>query len=449
MSLIPKPIRSRIEHRPNLIRILDNIGWLFLDKVLRMGVGLLIGVWVARHLGPEQFGLLNFIGALIGIFGTFAGMGMQGIVIREIVQVPEFREETLGTAMVLQFFAGLLGYSFLLATVGWLRPDGTAKAITLILGVAIILKSSDVVGHWFESQLQSRYTVWIQNVAFLLFAGAKVILILQNAPTIRFAWVMLAEAAAVAIALIITLNNCGPKLRTLRMSRERTRHMLNACWPLALSSIAIMVYMRIDQVMLAQMLGDDAAGIYSAAVRVSEIWYFISTAITTTVLPSVLELKKHCRNKYYESIQSLFDLMIWLAILFALPVTIFSTSIIKLLFGNTYSSAGAVLAIHVWSTMFVFLGVATGNWFLAENKQLISLQRTIIAALINISLNFILIPRLGITGAAWATLLAYAVAGMLSDAIHTDTRGIFLMKLHAFNLVKSFHRLKIQYGHRS
>jgi len=442
MALIPAFIRRRIEHRPNLLKIVDNIGWLFFDKILRMGVGLLIGVWIARYLGPEQFGLLNFTVALIGLFGALAAMGLQGIVVRDIVQNPACREDTLGSAALLQLLGGAAAYTLLLATVFYLRPqDVLSQLVAAILGAVVLLKAFEVAGYWFESQVQSKYTVWVQNAAFLIFAGIKAVLILTGASLISFVWAMLAEAFVVALAMTLALNRFGPPLSSLRISYRRCCALLKAGWPLMLSSIAVMIYMKIDQIMIGQMLGNDAVGIYSAAARISEIWYFIATAVAASVLPAILEAKKNNEAQYRQRLQALFDLMTWIAIIVALPVTFFATPLVTMLFGADYSEAGGVLAIHVWATVFVFLGVAGGNWFLAENQQLISLQRTALGAAVNVLLNIVLIPMLGVVGAAWATLISYAVAAMLSDAMQHATRDMFMMKLKSFSLLSSFDRL--------
>ena len=442
MALIPAFIRRRIEHRPNFLKIVDNIGWLFFDKILRMGVGLLIGVWIARYLGPEQFGLFNFTAALIGLVGALAAMGLQGIVVRDIVRDPACREDTLGTAAALQLLGGAVAYSLLLATVFYLRPqDLLSQLVAAILGSVVLLKAFEVAAYWFESQVQSKYTVWVQNTAFLVFAGIKAVLILTGASLISFAWATLAEAFAVALAMTLALHRLGMPLSSLRISYRRCGTLLKASWPLMLSSIAVMIYMKIDQIMIGQMLGNDAVGIYSAAVRISEIWYFIATAVAASVLPSILEAKKNNEAQYRQRLQGLFDLMTWLAVIVALPVTLFATPLVTMLFGPDYSEAGSVLAIHVWATVFVFLGVAGGNWFLAENQQLISLQRTALGAAVNVVLNILLIPLLGVVGAAWATLISYAVAAMLSDAMQHATRDMFMMKLKSFSLLSSFERL--------
>jgi PST family polysaccharide transporter len=443
MNLLPAFIHRRIAHRPNLVKIVDNIGWLFVDKVLRMGVGLFVGVWVARYLGPEQFGLLSFATAFVGLFGAIAGLGLQGIVVRDIVRDPSRKEDTLGTAALLQFIGGLLAYGLILATIFWLRPDDAlAKALVAILGSTMLFKASEVAVYWFESQVLSKYTVWVQNGSFLVFAAIKIVLILNNAPLIAFASVIMAEAMMVALLMLVMLGLRGPRLRHLRITLARAKALLADSWPLLLSGIAIVIYMKIDQIMLGQMVGDEAVGIYSAAVRISEVWYFIPMMIVASVFPAILEAKKRSEAQYYQRLQHLYDLMVWLSVAVALPMTFLSTPIVTLLFGENFSASGTVLAIHIWAAVFVFLGVASSKWFLAENRQMLSFQRTALGAVVNVILNFLLIPDYGPVGAAVATVISQATAAFLFDAVQPVTREMFFMKIKSMNLLRLSSHLR-------
>jgi len=443
LNLTPAFIRRRIEHRPNLLKIVDNIGWLFFDKILRMGVGLILGVWIARYLGPEQFGLLSFATAFVGLFGAIAGLGLQGIVVRDIVRDPSSKEETLGTAAMLQFVGGLIAYGLILGTIFWLRPDDTlAKVLVAILGSMMLFKASEVVVYWFESQVLSKYTVWVQNSSFLVFAAIKVGLLLNDAPLIAFASAMMAEALMVALLLGVMLGLRGPRLHHLRITLGRAKSLLKDSWPLLLSGIAIVIYMKIDQIMLGQMVGDEAVGIYSAAVRISEVWYFIPMMIVASVFPAILEAKKRSEELYCQRLQRLYDLMVWLSIGVALPMTFLSTPIVVLLFGEAYAASGTVLAIHIWAAVFVFLGVASSKWFLAENRQILSLQRTMLGALVNVILNILLIPAYGPVGAAIATVAAQFSVGVIFDALQKETRQMFVMKILALNPLRLMQEVK-------
>ncbi|SDY32280.1 Membrane protein involved in the export of O-antigen and teichoic acid [Allochromatium warmingii] len=434
MTLIPAFIYRRIAHRPNLVRIVDNIGWLFFDKLLRMGVGLLVGVWVARYLGPEQFGLLNFALAFTGLFAAIATLGLPEIVVRDIVRDPENAQMTLGTAAVLQLIGGLVAYVLMLVAIVYLRPDDTLlRSIVAILGAMMLLKASEIAVYWFESQVQSKYTVWVQNSVFLVFAAVKVLLILQQASLISFVWVMFAEALVIAMILLVIMGQHGPTLCSLRVSIERSTALLRDSWPMILASIAVTVYMRIDQLMLGQMIGDEAVGIYSAAVRISEVWYFIPMAIVASVFPAILEAKQKSESQYYARLQKLYDLMVIISVSVALPMTFLATPIIVLLFGEAYISAGTVLAIYIWASIFVFLGIASGKWFLAEDHQMLLLRRSLIGSIANIGLNLWLIPLYGAVGAASATVISQAITTLFFDLLQAVTRPMFLMKLTAMN----------------
>lgn len=375
------------------------------------------------------------------MFGAVAGLGLQSIVVRDIVRDPACKEETLGTAAVLQLLGGLLAYGCVLGSIFWLRPEDTvAQLLVAILSSIMLFRFSDVALYWFESQVLSKYIVWVQNGCFLIFAVIKVGLILSHASLLAFAWATAAEALIVAVLIFLMLGLRGPKLQHLRFSLLRAKTLLADSWPLLLSGMAIMVYMKIDQIMLGQMLGDDAVGIYSAAVRISEVWYFIPMMIVASVFPAILEAKKRDEAQYLQRLQRLYDLMVWLSVAIALPMTFVSTPIVVALFGSAYAESGTVLAIHIWASVFVFLGVASSQWFVAENRQILSFQRTVLGAVINMVLNYLLIPKFGVLGAAYATVLAQASVCLFYDLLQEETRPMFAMKLKSFNpmYVKSF-----------
>lgn len=436
MNLIPVFIRRRLEHRPNLVKILDNIGWLFLDKVLRMGVGLLVGVWIARYLGPEQFGLLNFALAFTGLFAAISGIGLQGIVVRDLVREPQNAPLTLGTAAVLMLIGGLVSYLLILAAIAYLRPDDPlARSIVAILGAIQLFKASEIAVYWFESQVQSKYTVWVQNGVFLVFSAVKIGLILIEAPLVAFAWATLIEAGVVGAILLAVLVRRGPACRVVKANISRAQSLLKDAWPLMLSGMTIMVYMKIDQIMLGQMIGDEAVGIYSAAVRISEVWYFLPMIVVSSAFPALVEAKKRGDAEYKDRMQMLCDLMALISIVIALLVSVLSTSLVDALYGGEYSEAGLILTIHVWAAVFVFLGVASSNWYTIENRMQLALQRTALGAIVNVILNALLIPSYGAVGAAAATVAAHAVAAIFADLLQPETRMLFFMKVRSLNLL--------------
>lgn len=436
VKYLPPFIQCRLEGRHNLQNILTNTGWLFGDQILRMGVGLVVGVWVARYLGPEQFGMLNYAIAFVALFGAIASLGLNGIVVRDIVKEPETANSTLGTAFLLQIIGGLLAFTLAVISISFIRPDeGLTKLMVAIFAFVMVFKASDIVKYWFESELQSKYVVWIENSVFLLLSTAKIGLILVHASLITFVWAAFIEGLLVTTGLLWIYNRSGGHLSAWKIHFVRAKILLRDSWPLILSGLTIMIYMRIDQIMLGQMLGNEAVGIYSAAVRISEVWYMIPMVIVTSLFPSIIEAKKKDERIYQERMQNLLSFMAFASIIIALSISLFSDWIITTLYGNLYTGAGDVLMIHIWACLFVFLGVAGGKWYLIENLQYLNFYRTAIGAIVNISLNFYLIPLYGAYGAAIATVISYGIAAYILDGFSSKTRVLFIAKSRAIFLL--------------
>jgi len=442
--MLPDFVRRRIEHRPGMVKILDNMGWLFFDKILRMGVGLLVGVWIARYLGPEQFGMLNYALAFTGLFGAIATLGLQSIVVRDIVRDPDSARLTLGTAALLQFIGGLIAYVLILIVIAYIRPDDPlARSIVGIFGAILLFKASDIAVYWFESQVQSKYVVWVQNSVFLLFAVGKVALILNKASLTAFVWLMLAEVILAALVLLIIFSRFGWPLATLRAKSKRAKTLLKDSWPLLLSSMAIVVYMRIDQVMLGEMVGEESVGIFSAAVKISEAWYFVPMMIVASVFPTIIANKQTNETLYLERVQRLYNLLSFISVTFGLVFSLISSWLITSLYGSNYAEAATILSIQIWAGIFVSMGIARGKWLLAENLQRVGYWYIALAMVMNILGNYFLIPLYEEIGAAIATVISQATAAIIAPALFKQTRVSSIMLLKSLNPVGWIRLMKL------
>ena len=425
----------QLRHWENLSEILSNAGWLLGDRMLRLIAGLVVSIFLARYLGPDDFGLLNFALAFVGMFAILATLGMQDIVVREIVNDAESARATIATCFLGRLFAGLFAFLVILKGIEYLRPDdSTARLVVSIVGLTVVFQASHVAKYYFESQVQSKYTVWVETPVFLLASATKIAMAITNQSLIAFAWVILIEAFAVALGLIAVMAKYGPGVKIRAASFQRLRDLLTESWPLLLSGIAISIYMRIDQIMLATISGDSAVGIYSAAVRISETWYFVPMVIAASVFPSILEAKEKSEDAYITQLQKVYDLLVFLAVCVALPVMLLSDWLIVGVFGSEYAKAAPILAIHVWAGVFVCLGVVSSKWLVTERLQRLAFVRTAVGACINILLNLILIPKYGPTGAAVATVISYSVAAFWSDLLVARTRVAFRMKAKSLTL---------------
>lgn len=436
MQLIPSIILKHLEGRRALKNIIANIGWLFADRILRMGVGLFVGVWVARYLGIEQFGLFSYATAFVALFSTLTTLGLPSLVIRSITHEPEKRAEILGTTFWLQLVGGITTLLLAVSIMFVLRhEDRLTLSLVAILASTSILKAFGTIELWFQSQVQSKYPVLAQNTAFLIVAIVKVVLINLQAPLLAFAGATLAESVVGAVGLILFYRLQGYSLRIWRWSLPLAKTLLHESWPLILSGFAIMIYLKVDQIMLGEMRGNQVVGLYSSATRISEIWYFIPTTIVSSAAPSIYAAKKAANESlYYQRIEKLLKILSLLAILIAVPMTFLSGAIITRLFGNSYAAAAPILAIHIWASLFVFMGVGASSWFIAEGLAHLTFIRTLIGSITNIILNFFLIPIYGGIGAAIATVISYAISSVLANAVNPRTWRIFILQIRSIIL---------------
>lgn len=417
---------------PGLRRILENMSWLMVDRVVRMGMGLFVGVWVARYLGPVQFGGLNFAVAFVGLFGTMTSLGLDGIVMREVLHKPEDTAEILGTTMALRSVGGILGVGVSIAAIRLMQPnDRQTLLLVSIYSITLVFQAFDTIDSYFQSQVRSKITVWAKNAAFLVFAGVRVALIYAKAPLWAFVVAMTAEVALGAAGLLIGYRLAGGRILLWRSSKERAIRLLQQSWPVIFSSVAIMIYMRLDMVMLKMMQGDFAVGLYSAATRVSEVWYFIPMAIVSSVSPAIMRVKDN-PDLFYARLRSLFSLMTLTACGISCVIAPASHLIIRLLYSTSFAGAAPVLAVHIWASVFVFLGCAQYPWDLSKNLLKLSLYRTVAGAVINIALNLVLIPKYSAMGAAIATVVAYGVCNVFANLFSAKTRIIFFMQMRSF-----------------
>jgi len=415
------------------MRYFHNTSWLMGERILRMSVGLFVGIWIARYLGPEQFGLLSYAQSFVFLFTAIATLGLDGIVVRELVKDESKRDVLLGTAFGLKLIGAIVILPVLFLAVQVTNNDDYTNLLVFIIASATIFQSFNVIDFYFQSKVLSKYVALANTVVLALSSVIKIVLLLNEAPLLAFALMIVFDGLVLAIGLVyFYIKKSGFKLFSWTFDIAEAKRLLNDSWPLILSGLVVSVYMRLDQIMIKEMLNDVAVGQYAAAVKISEAWYFIPIAITSSLFPAIVEVRERSRELYMIKLQQLYRLMIWLSVTVALTVTFLSDAIVFYLFGDAYSLASHVLVVHIWAGIFVFLGVAFSKFLIAENLGKKSLYRTVFGAASNILLNYFLIPTYGIIGAACATLIAQAMANLGYDFFDKDLRGHVRIKLLAF-----------------
>ena len=432
--MIPK-LKS-IKNHPGFIKYFKNTSWLMFQRILSMTVGLFVGVWVARYLGPEQYGLLAYAHAFVGLFVAITSLGLDGIVIRELVKDENKRDILLGTAFRLKLIGAFIVLVFLSIAIYFTSNNFDTNIMIFIIASSTIFQSFNVIDMYYQSKVLSKYIVYANVVALSFTALIKIILILNEAPLIAFVWVILFDKFILTMGYLYFYAYNHLSIRTWKFKKSVAYSLLKSSWPIIISSIVVTIYMKIDQVMIKEMMGSEAVGHYAGAITLSSVWYFIPIVLVASLFPAIVNAKKQSEKLYYSRLQKLYDLMFFISFAIALPMTFISDWIVSLLYGEEYILAGTVLSIHIWSGIFIFLGVVSGKWVLNENLMVNSMIRGIFGAILNIVLNFILIKKFGIEGAAIATLISYAIVNYFSLLFYHKTRISFWQQTKAFNIFR-------------
>lgn len=424
-------------------RYFKNTVWVFGGKVLQIISAIFIGAWVARYLGPDQLGILSYSQSLIALFLALSTLGLNGILVRELVNRPEKKNVLLGTSLILQTCGSIFLMLLLVYFVYSFEENELTRKIIIILGSATFFDSFTVISLYFQSTVESKFTVRINIAVLLISAFVKILLILSKAPLIFFVFLILAESILTTIGLIWLYTNKGLTLFKWSFSKKIAKKLLKDSWPLILSGIIVSIYMKVDQIMIKEMMNTAYVGQYSAAVRLSEAWYFIPSVISTSLFPAIVNAKKRSEELYYERLQRLYDLMTLFSISIALPMTFLSGWLINILYGEAYFLSGDVLSLHIWAGVFVFLGVSREGWILSENLQRYTMVYLGLGMICNIILNLFLIPSYGIIGAAAATLIAQAVSVLIAPALFKSTRISFVMMIKSLTFYSIFSRIAL------
>lgn len=414
-------------------RYAANTSWMFAEQTLRMVSGLLVGIWVARYLGPEQFGLFSYALAYAALFGSLAKLGLDSIVVRELVRNPDKRDVYLGTAFWLKIIGAGLMLCAIALSMQFTSSDDTTKLYILIIAFGSVFQASEVVDFYFQSRVLSKLVSLCKLVQLFLSSLFKLYFIYIDAGLFWFVAVSFFDQVTLAAALFFAYRYQKIDSYLSSFELEIAKNFLRDSWPLILSALVVMIYMRIDQIMIKEMLGIKEVGVYSAAVRLTEIWYFLPTIITGSLFPAIINAKNINEKNYYHRLQQLYTLMVWSALSIIIVVSLFGEWIIETLYGVAYKDAVGVLAINVWAAIFVFYGSAWSKWMLVEGGMKMSAFFQVNAMFFNVILNLFLIPKYGIYGAALSTLFSSAIGHTLLPLFIKSQRVALKMLVISFN----------------
>ncbi|MDD8344964.1 flippase [Escherichia coli] len=406
-------------------KIILNAGWLLFDKFIRLMFGLLVGVWVARYLGPGTYGQLAYIVTLVSLFQVVVSLGMDTILVREITCNKNEAAQILGSAIFMRFIVGCISIVLLVGGVT-IFNGAYFGVLTLLASGGLLLQCTDTIDIWFQSQSQSKRTVIAKLCSYTITNILRIILIIYNAPLWTFALLLSIDASLSALALTFAYKTFKTAHRW-HVSLLRCKALLSESWPFLISGISIILYMRIVQVLIKNIMGEKPLGIYSAAIQFSTLWNFIPLTLSVSLAPYVARKKKESEQIYYQTLCNIFLIFSIIGWCITLTIITLSPFIIEFMLGANYKDGVGVLSIHVITNLFICLGISQSLWIVNERKGTFILYKSITGLVVSVIANIILIPLYGIKGAAIASVLSQITASTIFNLCFA--KKIFFMQL--------------------
>ena len=401
---------------------------------------------IARYLGPQEYGMANYVISVVTLFTTFSTLGMQEMTIKDFVNKDEEESTIIGTSIIIRIIGAIVLIILSQITLYILNGFNTTYQILgIIMGTCMIFKAFEVIEYYLQSQMNLKVSSIIRFITTIIVIIAKILVVVFRLGTVGFVCTYLCDAVVAALLFIIYYKFNKP-YEKWKFSKKYAKKLLSRCWYIALAGLLSTIYMRIDQVMLGKMLTDTTEnGIYSAAVRIAEMWYFIPSAIIASFQPNINAMKKRKNEKgYIDLLQQLYDVIAVIGISFGIGITFFGWIAIDILYGAAYAEASKVLAVLVWAGLFATLGTARSVWLINENLQKYTIIYTLTGAITNVVLNYIFIPFIGAFGAAVATLVSQIVADLLTLMLFKNTRMSSIMMLKSiFKNETLFNSIKV------
>ncbi len=442
IKILPKNIRVKVENNSEFKNIIGNINWLTFENILRNGLNFFIFAWIARYLGPEEFGFMTYAIAFISLFIAFSTLGLDDIVVKAFISHPEKRSKYLGSTLFLKFLGSLLMLMISILSILIIEGGNLSIAFMIsILAVGYIFKSSDVMDLWFKSQIKSQYSVFARSISFLIISLLKVILILTQAPLIAFILMYSLDFALASIFLFVFYKKFGEiPIKNFKVDFKIMKTLIVTSLPLFLGGVVATIQANLDQVMLKNLVNPSELGYYGATLKIVSSFAFLSIILRNSLFPSITAAKNFSNEKYMKRMQALYQLMMLTFISIALPIFLLKDPLVNILYGRDYSYVAILLPGMLLRLLFTHYGTARGVYLIHENLLKYSFWTTLIGTILDIILNLVLIPKYQSLGAIIAFCASYFVTIFLIDLIYPKTRRNALVMIKSmftfFNLLK-------------
>lgn len=413
-------------------RVLKNATWIIGCKIIQSLLGIIITMLSARYLGPANYGLINYAASVVSFVAPIMQLGLNSILVQEIVTKSEQEGEILGTALLMSFISSffcILGVIAFVSIVNYNEP--TTIIVCALYSVLLIFQALEMMQYWFQAKLKSKYTSIVMLIAYVAMSVYKIVLLATGSDIYWFALSNALDYMIIAFSLLVIYKKIGNQ--KLSFSWKQAKKLFAKSKHYIISTLMITIFVQADRIMIKLMIGDEAVGYYSAAHACATMTAFVFYAILDSARPTIFSSKQVDIKTFEKNISRLYCVIIYLSLAQCIIISCFAPIIIRILYGVEYLASVPALRVAVWFTMFSFLGSVRNIWILAENKQNVLWFLNFIGVIVNIILNFILIPVWGIVGAAFASFLTEFCINVIIPMLMPSLRKSFVLLLKGLN----------------
>lgn len=424
----------------NKHKIVKNASWIIGIQLVKAVLGIFVSMLTARFLGPSDFGLINYAASIVAFVTPIMNLGLTGVLVQELVNSPEDDGKILGTSVSLSFFSSLLCIAGVVSFAATVNHGETETLIVCALySILLIFQSLELVLYWFQAKLLSKYSSVVSLIAYFSVSAYKIFLLATHKSIYWFAVSNALDYMIIAFGLLILYKKLGG--RPLHFDRQTAVRLFSKSRYYIVSNMMITIFAQTDRIMLKLMIDDAATGFYSAAVTCATMTGFVFSAIIDSFRPMIFDSKKKDEKLYEKDMCLLYGIIIYCSLLQCVFISLFSGIIIRILYGAAFGEAVNALRIVVWYTTFSYLGAVRSIWILAENKQKYLWGINLSGAVANILLNAVLIPVLGICGAALASLITQIFTNVIIGFILRPIRHTNTLMLRSLNPKETFGQI--------
>lgn len=402
-------------------KYLKNSGWMFSSKIVSLILSFIVTTYIARYLGPYNYGQLSYAISFVGIFSFLSSLGIDSVLYRELITYKDSRNEYIGTALVLKLCAGTFAALSTCVAAYLSNTTGVGLLIVGIISLTFIFNSFNIIAYEFQADVDGKITSLIGILVTFLLSFLKIGVIFFEKGIIYLSFVLLLESIFYAAAYIYFRIKKYGSITSWIYTRSTAVSLLHDSWPMMFTAAFSVIYARIDQVFIKALINVESVGLYDAAVRLSEVWYFIPNILLSSLFPAIINVRQDNSIAYFKRQKYLLLGMLVLSVTISICVTLFAKQITYIVYGPSFIFSYIVLQVYIWSLVGTFVNHTISHFLIAENFRKMIFSSSMIGMIANIILNIILIPSYGIVGAAIATVCSYAL-GPISLYMYKDFR---------------------------